>query len=107
MFACLGLTTEADAPVIPDVQPESIGFRDPRRDPTSESREFNFLLIPFLGKKLRQQMKLNAADLIGQPPLKSAEATGYDLKLNNLKVHSMQRSGDPLVVDFDGDFSVH
>jgi hypothetical protein len=37
----------------------------------------------------------------------NTEATGYDVKLDNLKVHSMQVSGDALVVDFDGDLSVH
>jgi hypothetical protein len=52
-------------------------------------------------------MKINAADLIRQLLTKSNEATGYDLKLDNLKVHSMQVSGDALVVDFDGDLSVH
>lgn len=107
--ACLGvgLNTEADVSVIPDAQGESIGFRDPRLDHLSESRELNFLLVPFLSKKLPQQMKLNAAELIRELLLKSAEATGYDVKLDNLKVHSMQVSGDALVVDFDGDLSVH
>lgn len=107
--ACLGvgLNTEADVSVIPDAQGESIGFRDPRLDHLSESRELNFMLVPFLSKKLPQQMKLNAADLIRQLLVKSAEATGYDVKLDNLKVHSMQVSGDALVVDFDGDLSVH
>jgi hypothetical protein len=32
----------------------------------------------------------------------NTEATGYEVKLDNLKV-----SGDALVVDFDGDLSVH
>jgi hypothetical protein len=107
--ACLGigLNTEADVSVIPDAQGESIGFRDPRLDKLSENKELDFLLVPFLSKKLPQEMKLNAADLIRQLLLKSAEATGYDVKLDNLKVHSMQVSGDALVVDFDGDLSVH
>jgi hypothetical protein len=106
--SCLGvgLTTDADVSVVPDAQGESIGFRDPRVDKLSESNELNFLLIPFLSKKLPQQMKLNAADLIRQLLVKSAEATGYDMKLDHLKIHSMQVSGDALVVDFDGDLSV-
>jgi hypothetical protein len=107
--ACLGvgLNTEADVSVIPDAQGESIGFRDPNLDHLSESRELNFLLVPFLSKKLPQQMRINAAELIRQLLVKSAEATGYDVKLDNLKVHSMQVNGDALVVDFDGDLSVH
>ncbi len=100
------MNAEADVSVIPDAQGESIGFRDPRLDHLSESRELNFLLVPFLSKKLPQQMKLNAADLIRQLLVKSAEVTGYNVKLDTLKVHSMQVSGDALVVDFDGDLSV-
>jgi hypothetical protein len=102
----VGMNTDADVSVIPEAQGESIGFRDPRLDQLSESRELNFLLIPFLSKKLPQQMKLNVADLIRQLLIKSAEATGYNVTLDNLKVHSMQVSGDALVVDFDGDLSV-
>ena len=106
--SCLGvgLNTEADVSVVPDAQGESIGFRDPKLDHLSESRELNFLLVPFLSKKLPQQMRINAAELIRELLAKSAEATGYDVKLDNLKVHSMQVSGDALVVDFDGDLSV-
>jgi hypothetical protein len=103
----VGLNTEADVSVVPDAQGESIGFRDPNLDHLSESRELNFLLVPFLSKKLPQQMRINAAELIRQLLVRSAEATGYDVKLDNLKVHSMQVSGDALVVDFDGDLSVH
>jgi hypothetical protein len=107
--SCLGvgMNTEADVSVVPDAQGESIGFRDPNLDHLSESRDLNFLLVPFLSKKLPQQMRINAAELIRQLLVKSAEATGYDVKLDNLKVHSMQVSGDVLVVDFDGDLSVH
>jgi hypothetical protein len=107
--ACLGvgLNTEADVSVVPDAQGESIGFRDPHLDKLSANKELDFLLVPFLSKKLPQQMRLNAADLIRQLLSKSAEATGYDVRLDNLKVHSMQVSGDALVVDFDGDLSVH
>ena len=106
--ACLGvgLNTEADVSVIPEAQRESIGFRDPRIDHLSASRELNFLLIPFLSKKLPQQMKLNVAELLRQLLAKSTDATGYDVKLDNLKIHSMQIDGDALVVDFDGDLTV-
>lgn len=107
--SCLGvgLNAEADVSVVPDAQGESIGFRDPNLDHLSESKELNFLLVPFLSKKLPQQMRINAADLIRQLLAKSAEATGYEVRLDDLKVHSMQVSGEALVVDFDGDLSVH
>jgi hypothetical protein len=106
---CLGvpLSTAADVSVVPDAQGETIGFRDPRIDRLSESRELNFFLTPFLSKKLPQQMKLNVADLLRKLLANSAQTTGYTLSLDNLKIHSMQVSGDALVVDFDGDLSVH
>jgi hypothetical protein len=106
--ACIGvgLNTEADVSVIPDAQGESIGFRDPRIEHLSESKELNFFLVPFLSKKLPQQMKLNMADLIRELLAKSTDVTGYDVKLQTLKIHSMQVDGDALVVDFDGNLSV-
>lgn len=107
--ACLGVTlnTEADVSVVPDAQGESIGFRDARVEHLSESRELNFFLEPFLSRKLPQQMKVNAATLLRQLLLKSTETTGYNITLDDLKIHSMQVAGPSLAVDFDGDLSVH
>jgi hypothetical protein len=100
--ACLGvgLNTEADVSVLPDAQGESIGFRDARVE------KLSFLLVPFLSRKLPQQMKINAADLVRQLLATSTQSTGYDLSLASMKVHSMQVSGDALVVDLDGDLEV-
>lgn len=102
----VGLTTDADVSVIPDALGESIGFRDPRVEHLSDNKELDFFLVPFLSKKLPQQMKVNVAELLRQLLMKSAEATGYDMRLDHLKIHSMVVSGDALVVDFDGDLSV-
>jgi hypothetical protein len=106
---CLGvaLSTAADVSVVPDAQGETIGFRDPRIDRLSESKELDFFLIPFLSKKLPQQMKVNVADLLRQLLAGSTQTTGYNIGLDDLKIHSMQVSGNALVVDFDGDLSVH
>lgn len=106
--ACLGvaLNTEGDVSVLPDGAGETIGFRDARVEHLSESRELNFFLEPFLSRKLPQQMKVNAADLLRQLLSKSIESTGYDMKLDSFKIHSMQVSGPALAVDFDGDLSV-
>ena len=107
--SCLGvsLNTEADVSVVPEAQGESIGFRDPRVENLSESKELNYFLIPFLSKKLPQQMKVNAADQLRQVISTSTQTTGYALTLDDMKIHSMQVSGDDLVVDFDGSLSVH
>lgn len=107
--ACLGvgLNTEADVSVVPDAEGETIGFRDARIEHLSESKELNFFLVPFLSGKLPQQMKVNAADLIRQLLASSTQTMGYDLKLDSMKIHSMQVQGDMLIVDFDGGLSVH
>lgn len=105
---CIGvsLTTDADVSFIPDAEGESIGFRDARIERLSESRELNFLLVPFLSHKLPAQMKVNAADLMRKLLTRSAETTGYALSLNSLKLHSMLVEGEALVVDVDANMRV-
>lgn len=106
--ACIGvsLATNADVSLIPDAEGESMGFRDARIERLSESRELNFLLVPFLSRKLPAQMKVNAADLMRQLLSRSAETTGYSLSLTSLKMHSMLVQGESLVVDVDADMNV-
>jgi hypothetical protein len=107
--ACLGLSLspEADVSVLPDAQNENIGFRDARVENLSESKELNFFLVPFLSRKLPQKMTVNIADLLRKLLTRSTESTGYDMKLDELHIHSMQVIGDSLVVDFDGKLTVH
>jgi hypothetical protein len=106
--ACLGvsLTTDADVSVVPDAEGESVGFRDARIERLSESRELNFLLVPFLSHKLPSQMKLNAADIMGKLLSQSVASTGYTLTLESLKIHSMLVDHDNLVVDVDAAMNV-
>lgn len=106
--ACIGVTlaTDADVSFIPDAEGESIGFRDARIERLSESRELNFLLVPFLSHKLPAQMKVNAADLMRKLLVDSAKTTGYALSLDHLKIHSMIVEGQSLVVDLDADMRV-
>ena len=107
--ACLGLALapEADVSVLPDAQGENIGFRDARVENLSTSRELNIFLTPFLSHKLPQKMTVNIADLLRKLLAQSSETTGYTMKLDELRIHSMQVSGDALVVDFDGALAVH
>jgi hypothetical protein len=106
---CVGVTlsTDADVSFIPEAQVESIGFRDARIEHLSESRELNFLLVPFLSRKLPAQMKVNAADLMRKLLVDSAKTTGYALTLDNLKLHSMLVEGQVLDVDLDAIMSVN
>jgi hypothetical protein len=106
--ACVGvsLTTDADVSFVPDAEGESVGFRDARLEKVSDSKELNFLLVPFLSHKLPSQMKINAADLMRNLLSQSMAATGYKLTLDSLKIHSMIVDHDALVVDVDAVLSI-
>jgi hypothetical protein len=106
--ACIGVSiaTDADVSLIPEAEGESVGFRDARIERLSESKELNFLLVPFLSHKLPSQMKMNAADLMSKLLSQSLTATGYTLTLKSLKLHSMLVDHDALVVDVDAAMSV-
>jgi hypothetical protein len=106
--ACIGvsLNTETDVSLVPDAEGETIGFRDAKIERLTDSRELNFLLVPFLSHKLPQQMKVNAADLMRQLLSRSAETTGYALSLTSLKLHSMLVQGEALIVDLDTNLNV-
>jgi hypothetical protein len=106
--SCIGvsLTREADVSLIPDAEGETIGFRDARIEHLSGSKELDFLLEPFLDRKLPQQMKVNAATLMRQLLSRSTETTGYALSLTTLKIHSMIVEVDRLIVDIDAALDV-
>ena len=105
---CLGvsLTTDAEVSVVPEAEGESVGFRDAKIEKVSESKELNFLLVPFLSRKLPSQMKLNAADLMRKLLSQSLASTGYTLTLDSLKLHSMLVDHDELTIDVDAAMSV-
>jgi hypothetical protein len=106
--ACLGvaLKTEADVSFVPEAEGVSVGFRDARVERLSDSRELNFLLVPFLSHKLPSQMKVNAADMMSKLLSQSVATTGYMLTLDSLKLHSMLVDHESLVVDVDADMNV-
>jgi hypothetical protein len=105
---CVGvtLTTDADVSFVPNAEGESVGFRDARVERVSDSKELNFLLIPFLSRKLPSQMKVNAADLMRNLLSQAPSSTGYTLTLDSLKLHSMTVDHDSLVVDVDAGLSI-
>jgi hypothetical protein len=106
--ACVGvsLATDADVSFVPDAEGESVGFRDARIEKASDSKELNFLLVPFLSHKLPSQMKVNAAEIMRKLLGQSVAATGYTLTLDTLKLHSMVVDHDALVVDVDAGLGI-
>lgn len=105
---CMGvsLSPTAEVSMVPDAEGETIGFRDARVERVSESKELNFLLMPFLSHQIPSGMKVNAADVMRKALEGSTLTTGYKLSLDRLKIHSMLIEGDWLIVDVDGDLSV-
>src|SRR5260370_19345112 len=105
---CIGvsLSTNTDVSLIPQAEEESVGFRDARIERLSQSKEFNFLLVPFMSHKLPAQMKLHAAVLMRQLLSRSTQTTAYALSLNSLKLHSLLVEGDSLVMDADATLKV-
>lgn len=106
--ACLGvsLSLPAEVSLTPDADGETIGFRDARLDKVSDRKEINFVLAPFLRGKVPKSLRVNAADLLRSALAGSTATSGYKVRLDRLKIHSVQIAGDKLVVDADADLSV-
>jgi hypothetical protein len=106
---CIGLrlAPSAEVSMVPDAEGETIGFRDARVEHVSESKELNFLLMPFLSHQIPSSMKVNAADLLRKALASSTANSGYTVSLDRLKIHSMLIDGDNIVLDADGDLSVN
>jgi len=102
----IGLSRDVDVSMLPEAEGEIIGFRDARIEKLSGSRELDLLLMPFLSRSVPSNMKVNAADEIRKLLAKSSESIGYEVTLDNMKLHSMIVEGDRLVIDVDGGISV-
>lgn len=105
---CVGivLSPTAEVSVAPVGEGETIGFRDARLERVSDSAELNFVLNPFLSRQVPSSMKVDAAELLRKALAGSTASSGYKVRLEKLKIHSIQIEGDELVVDADGDLSV-
>ena len=106
--ACFGISvsTTSEVSFVPEAEGESVGFRDARIDHLSDNKEMDLLLEPFLSKKLPQEMKVNAAELMRTLLVKAPDSTGYMLTLTRLQLHSMQVRDQDLVVDLDAEIRV-
>ena len=102
----IGASAESEVSFVPEAEDESVGFRDARIEHVTKNKELDLLLEPFLSKKLPQEMKVNAANLLRTLLVRAPDSTGYTLTLTRLKLHSMQVDKDDLVVDLDADVRV-
>ena len=107
--ACIGvsLNTETDVSLIPEAEGENIGFRDARIDKLSDNRELNFLLVPFLSRKLPNELKFNAAEILRPQLDKSSGSTGYGLTLDRLRIHSLTVQSSALIADVDAALTIN
>ena len=90
----------------PSPRGESIGFNDVRIEHLSGSSDLDFLLTPFLSRKIPSTLKVNAAALLRKVLARSNETTGYTMTLDRFEVQSMQVDDDTLVVAVDGDLRI-
>ena len=106
--SCFGISISAESEVsfVPEAEGESVGFRDVRIEHLSSNKELDLLLEPFLSKKLPQEMKVNAAEMLRKLLVRAPDSTGYVLTLSSLEVHTMQVDGQELVVDLDAKIKV-
>jgi hypothetical protein len=102
----LSLTPTSEVSVEPYGEGEAIGFRNAQLIKVSDRRELNFVLAPFLSRKIPSSMKVDAAELLRKALEGSTATSGYKVALDQLKIHSVQIEGDDLVVDVDGALSV-
>ena len=85
--ACLGisLSPTAEVSLEPYGEGETIGFRDARVVKVSEQRELNFLLTPFMSRRIPTSTQVNAADLLRKALAGSTAATGFKVTLERLR----------------------
>jgi hypothetical protein len=105
---CVGVHFAQDVEVsmLPVAEGESIGFNDVRIEHLSGSSDLDFLLTPFLSRKIPSTLKVNAAALLRKVLARSNETTGYTMTLDRFEVQSMQVDDDKLVLAVDGDLRI-
>jgi hypothetical protein len=101
--SCFGIsiTSESQVSFIPEAEGERVGFRDAHIERLTGNKQLDALLEPFLAKKLPQEMKVNAADLLRKLLVKAPDSTGYTLTLEMLQINAMEVDRQDLVVDLD------
>jgi hypothetical protein len=105
---CLGVPISMNTVIslAPSVEGETIGVTDARMDRLSDSAELNFILTPFLSRKLPSSIKINAATMLREILTKSTETSGYPLTLERLDLRQVKVTDRFLVVTYDSDMRI-
>jgi hypothetical protein len=105
---CIGVPVSMNTVIslAPTAEGETIGVTDARMDRLSESAELNFILSPFLSRKLPANIKLNAATMLREILTKSTETSGFPLTLERLDIRQVHVTDKLLVVDYDSDMRI-
>jgi len=105
---CLGIPVSMNTVIslAPTVEGETIGVTDARVDRLSDSSELNFILSPFLTKKLPNNIKINAAVMLREILTKSTETSGYPLTLERLDLRQVRVMDKFLIVTYDSDMRI-
>lgn len=105
---CVGFPVSMNTVIslAPSAEGETIGVTDARLDRLSDSAELNFILSPFLSRKVPASIKINAAAVLREILTKSTETSGFPLTLERLDIRQVHATEKYLVVDYDSDMRI-
>lgn len=105
---CVGFPVSMNTTIslAPMVKGETLGVEDARIDKLSNSAEVNFILSPFLNKKLPNNIQINAATMLRDTLTRSTEASGFPVTLERLELRSVHATDRYVLVEFDSDMRV-
>jgi hypothetical protein len=79
---------------------------DAKLDRLSDSSELNFILTPFLSRKVPANVTINAATMLRDILTRSTEASGFPLTLERLEIRQVHVTDKFLIVDYDSDMRI-
>jgi hypothetical protein len=105
---CIGFPVSMNTVIslAPSAEGETIGVTDARLDRLSDSSELNFILTPFLSRKVPANVKINAATVLRDIMTKSTETSGFPLTLERLEIRQVHTTDKFLIVDYDSDMRI-
>ena len=105
---CIGFPVSMNTVIslAPRAEGETIGVTDAKLDRLSDSSELNFILTPFLSRKVPANVTINAATMLREIMTRSTEASGFPLTLERLEIRQVHVTDKFLIVDYDSDMRI-